>query len=203
MQERSALGLLSWRRTSPGESGEPLQEEGPLGTGCQPFYETEPGLGGELAHHGAGPVGGSLEEGERVGEPTPQFKRKAGSSPGRKKKETSGLRQQRCGLSGWAAGRGEESPAQSKVTRPALPAPPLPFRGLDPTASARTVPTRQQAGWARCRVPDGEALQEPWAPVSALRFMGCASSGRHSLAPEFLFLHVENGNADSIHWEWR
>lgn len=158
----------------------------------------------ELAHHGAGPVGGgSLEEGERVGEPTPQFKRKAGSSPRRKKKETSGLRQWRCGLSGWAAGRGEESPAQSKVARPAQPAPPLPFRGLDPTASAWTVPTRQQAGRARCRVPDGEALLKPWAPVLALRFRGCASSGRYSLTPKFLFLHVENGNTDSIHWERR
>ena len=75
------------------------------------------GRGAGSAHHGAGPVGGALEEGERVREPTPQFKGKAGSSPGQKIKETSGLWQQRCGLSGWVVGRGEESPAQSKVAR--------------------------------------------------------------------------------------
>jgi hypothetical protein len=109
---------------------------------------------------GAGPIrgqmGGSPEESEYVGEPTPQFKGKAGNSPRQKKKETSGPWQQRArGAAGWGAGGGEESLAQRGVGPPPAPLnPTFPFLWVltpdGPTPAACSLhclrPTRDRDG---------------------------------------------------------
>lgn len=132
----------------------------------------------------------------------PSSKERQEAAPGERKRKPLGSG---SGVAGSVGGRrAEEKKARLRAKSPGPPSQPR----LSPSeGSTRRLPrgpcppgSRQGGRGAGCPM---EALPKPWAPVLALRFMGCASSGRYSLAPKFVFFHVENGNADSIHWEGR
>lgn len=128
-------------------------------------------------------------------EPTPQFKGKAGNNPRQKKKETSGLWQQRVlGAAGWGGWRRRRRPGSEQSWPPAhsLLNPPsrVPWAlNLDgPTGAAVRFPTAPcppgqgtdgtrdpgpGASWGG-PAPEAEELRL-WSPVSAPVARGCAS----------------------------
>lgn len=175
-----------WGREEKGEGREAgSRKRGPPGASCASL---PPSRAWGTARQRAGP--GAVGGGRVCGEPAPQFKGEAGSSPRREEKELSGLWQLRArGAAGRGGWRGEESLAQSRLGPPPAPRP-------GPSALPPALPCPVRARRGDRQSSRGRAAGHGAAVLGDLRGPA-VTSGQSPNLSWFPLLHPENGTTNS------